>query len=127
MQLQELAEKWLTAKHAEKEATAKRVEIEQQIIDVTGVKEEGAQTHEAGDLKITVIGKLNRKLDQRKWGTIKDAIPEQIRPVSFIQKAVLDIAGVRWLEENEPGYFKILSQAVTTKPAKTSVIVKEAK
>ena len=33
----------------------------------------------------------------------------------------IDAAGVRWLRENEPGYFRLLATALTENPAKPNV------
>lgn len=121
--LETLANAWRKAKRAENEARAKRVAVEQQIIDATGCREEGSQTHEAGPYKITVTGKLNRTLDQAAWEQIAPQIPEQMRPVSYAPK--LDVKGLRYLQNNEPETFRLIAPAITTKPGKPAVSIKE--
>jgi len=120
--LDRLASQWLEAKRSEEKARDARVKIEQWIIEITGCKEEGSQTHKAGDQKITVTGKLNRKLYAGKWEEIKKAIPEQLHPVKY--NPTLDLKGLRWLEENEPTLYRYVTQAIETKPAKPGVEVK---
>lgn len=120
--LEELAGQWRAAKRAEERARDERVTIEQQIITFTGCKEEGSKTHEAGDFKITVTGKLNRKLDLPVWNDIESRIPEGLRPVTY--KPSLDTKGLRYLENNEPDIYRMIAGAIETKPAKPSVTVK---
>lgn len=120
--LEALAAEWRAAKKAENDARNQRVDIESRIIELTGHKEEGSQTHEAGDWKVSVTGKLNRKLDPAKWAEIEDSIPEDLRPVRY--NPSLDTKGLRYLEQNEPDVYKRVAQAIETKPAKPAVEVK---
>ena len=120
--LESLAEQWRAAKKAENAARNERVDIESRIIEITGHKEEGSQTHEAGDWKVSVTGKLNRKLDADAWHMIEDSIPEDLRPVRYSPS--LDTKGLRYLEQNEPDVYKRVAQAIETKPAKPAVEVK---
>lgn len=122
--LEELAGQWRDAKRAEERARDERVNVEQQIIALTGCKEEGSKTHEAGDFKITVTGKLNRKLDLPIWRDIESKIPENLRPVTY--KPSLDLKGLRYLQNNEPEIYAIAAKAIETKPAKTAINIKEA-
>ena len=120
--LEELAGQWRTAKRAEERARDERGTIEQQIIALTGSKPEGSETHAAGEFKVTVTGKMTRKLDADLWESIKDSIPENLRPVSY--KPSLDLKGLRYLQNNEPEIYAIAAKAIETKPAKPSVTVK---
>jgi hypothetical protein len=120
--LESLAEQWREAKRAEDEARDRRVEIESRIIEQTGVKEEGSQTHSAGDWKIKVTGKLNRKLDADAWADVEPSIPEDLRPVSYTPK--LETKGLRYLEANEPDVYRMVARAIETKPDKPAVEVK---
>lgn len=120
--LQHLAELWREAKRDEDDAKQARIAIEQQIINVTGCKEEGSQTHKAGDWKITVTGKLNHTLDQAAWESIAPNIPEELRPVEY--KPTLDTKGLRYLESNNPDVYQSVCEAIVTKPGKPSVEVK---
>lgn len=120
--LENLANEWRAAKRAEDEARALRVDIESQIIEQTGVREEGSQTVPAGEWKIRVTGKLTRKLDGDTWERIKDSVPEAMRPVSYAPK--LDLKGLRYLEDNEPDIYRTVAQAIETKPAKAAIEVK---
>lgn len=118
----EIAEELFAVKHAEREANEKRVALEEELIAVLGQKEEGAQTHQVGDYKITITGKLNRKIDWDMFDSaIAARIPESLHPVKI--KRELDETGVKYLANNEPQLYKVLATALTIKPAKTAVTI----
>lgn len=118
----EIAEELFAAKQAEREANEKRVALEEELIGILGQKEEGAQTHHVGDYKITITGKLNRKIDWDMFdSTIAARIPESMHPVKI--KRELDETGVKYLANNEPQLYKVLASALTIKPAKTAVTI----
>lgn len=119
--LEILAECWQAAKTAEAEARDQRLAIEEQIIALTGMKEEGSQTHKAGARKVKVTGKLTRKLLPEEWERIAKTIPEALHPVQY--KPSLDLKGLRYLENNEPETYSLVCQAIETKPAKPAVEV----
>lgn len=125
MTLKPLIEDLLRAKHLEKEATDKRVAIETEIIAIVGKPDEGARTIDTDGYKLTVEQGINRKIDEKAWSLVKDKIPESLWPIRIEEKISVDNAGVRWLRENEPGYFQLLCRAMEEKPAKPSVKVKE--
>ena len=117
-----LAESWRAAKRAEESAREERVRIEEEIIALTGCMEEGSQTYAAGDWKITVTGKLTRKLDADAWARIESSIPEAMRPVKYAPS--LDTKGLRYLENNEPDIYRLVAKAIETKPAKPAISIK---
>lgn len=122
--ISDLAQAWLLAKADEAAANKRRLDIEAQILALTGQKAEGAETHDAEGYKVTVTGKLNRKLDFARWEEIKTRIPANLHPIKL--KPELDERGVKWLEANEPTLYAILAQALTITPAKTAISIKEA-
>ena len=118
----EIAEDLFKAKLEESFAEAKRIALEQELIALVGAKEEGAQTHEIGDFKVTITGRINRKIDWAIFDKdIASKIPESLHPVKV--KRELDETGVKYLANNEPQLYKILATALTVKPAKTSVTI----
>lgn len=119
MSLEKLCADWLKAKSVETASAALRVDIETQILAITGHKEEGANTVNEGAFKLTISGKLTRKMDWDKWETIKSQIPELMRPVK--SKLELDEKGVKYLKLNEPEIYALLP--IEVKPAKTSVSI----
>lgn len=115
------------AKRKEDESRLARIEAEEAIIKALGgTPIEGTATHNVGGYKVKVEQRINRKIDERKYHAIKDEIPEALRPISIVETLKIDTAGLRWLKENEPGYWKILADAITETPAKPSVKIEEA-
>ena len=117
----QLSQAWLDAKVDEDAAKTHRIEIEEALVSHLGKREEGSKTHDLGTFKVTITGILNRSLDKEIWETVKDKLPLEIRPVTYEPK--LDVTGVKWLQEHQPEDYKILAQALTVKPGKTSVKV----
>lgn len=118
----EIANELFEAREAEKKANERRVELEEELIALLGQKEEGAQTHEVGDYKVTITGKLIRKIDWDLYDqSIAAKIPESLQPVKV--KRELDDTGVKYLANNEPQIYRLLAKALTIKPAKTAVTI----
>lgn len=118
----EIAQELYEARQVEREANERRVQLEEELIALVGAREEGSKTHTIGDFKITITGKLNRKIDWEIFDdSIASQIPESLQPVKI--KRELDDAGVKYLANNEPQLYKLLSKALTIKPAKTAVTI----
>ena len=97
---------------------------EKQLIELVGFdKQEGSSSFESCGMRVTLTGKLTRTLDHKKWEEIKHTIPTDLHPVDY--KPSLILPAIRYLENNEPETFKQISQAITTKPAKVAVILKD--
>ena len=118
--LEELSAEWLKAKKAEAAAYKKRVAIEDQIVALTGKRDEGSQTVDATGFKITITGKVSRKMDWDKWEDVKAQIAPNLHPVKY--KPELDEKGVKYLQANEPEIYALLP--IEVKPAKTAIEVK---
>jgi len=122
-QLDELAQAWVHAKADEAAANKRRVTIEEQIVAITGAKEEGAATHElANGMKLTVTGKLTYSADVALLVQLAGALPEAMRPIKMEPK--LDETGAKYLRNNEPEVWNMIAPAITIKPAKTSISIK---
>jgi len=116
----EIADELYQARIAEKEAHEKRVALEEELIALLGAKEEGSEKHKVGQYLITIQGKLNRKIDWKAFDAhVASKIPESLLPVKVVRE--LDVAGVKYLANNEPQLYKLLSKALTVEPAKTYV------
>lgn len=120
--LNELAREWLEAKAAEDSASKLRVAIEDQIVALTGKRDEGSQTHDLGPFKLTVKGVLYRKMDWDKWETVSRQIPVEYHPVKL--KPELDEKGIKWLQEQRPELYALLP--IEVRPGKTGVSIKAA-
>lgn len=121
MNAEQLSKAWLEAKADEDASKARRVKIEEAIVSQLGKREEGSKTHGLGTHKVTITGVINRTLDKEVWESIKDQIPEELRPVTYEPK--LDVTGVKWLQKNDPDTYRLVAKALTIKPGKTNIKV----
>lgn len=125
--IDELANQWLLAKKSENEASKQRVTVEKQLIDALEFTQlEGSNRLKTDQFKVTLTAKLNKKLDVEKWLTIRDSIPDALRPVikeTPIIEYKIDDKGMAYIKENNPDVFTLLSEVITLTPAKTAVKV----
>jgi hypothetical protein len=115
----EIADDLFKAKQAEREAEERRIALEEELVAVLGKREEGSKTHTVGSYKVTITGRINRKIDWELFDQVSSKIPETLWPV----KRTLDVTGVKYLANNEPQLYKVLSPALTVEPAKTTVSI----
>ena len=112
------------AKKLEASAREKRVQIEEQLIELMGVREEGATTNEGNFFKVTTTGKLTRKLDVKAFAEIKSKF--RCRPAPVKTTVSLDVRAFKKLAVEEPDLYQLMCETcIETKPAKTSVTVVE--
>lgn len=121
--LMNLVNELIQAKKTEAEANARRVSIEQEIVKITGQKDEGSQTHDLENgMKLTVTGKLSYSADMVLLTQLCQALPADMRPLKVETK--LDDTGCKYLRNNEPETWAMIAPAITVKPAKTSITIK---
>jgi len=125
--MKEKVEKYLALKEAEEQARSARIIAEEAIIAEIGCPEEGSKTHDVDGYKVTVTQRISRKLDEKAYALISASIPEELRPVQYVEVAKVDDRGCRWLAENQPGYWNILADCITEKPGKPGVKVQKVK
>lgn len=122
MTIKELASQWRDAKHAEQQANATRLEIEQKLIEHIGVTDEGVTTYQGDGFKVKTTGKLTRTLDDaavsRHWDSLSAEIQACIK-----WKPTLDLKTFRALETMRDDLAPVLHQYLTVKPAKPSIAV----
>jgi hypothetical protein len=120
---EQLAQELIDAKAAEARANKQRVAIEEQIVQLFGVRAEGSQTHElANGLKVVITGKQSYKADLELLMRLCNVLPANLRPLKTETK--LDETGAKFLRANDPEVWALLSPAITVKPAKTAVEIK---
>ena len=113
------ASDWMDAKNQEVAANKRRLELEEELLSHLTAKTEGSESHQVGPYKVTLTGRLNRKVE---WDMLaKLGIPEDMLPLKH--KPELDLKGLRYLESNEPETYNTFCKALTIEPAKTSVTV----
>ena len=110
------------AKKLEASAREKRVQIEQQLIEAIGAKEEGATTQAGNFFKVTTTGKLTRKLDVKAFNAIAAQLGEHAPVKTTVS---LDVRKLKTLAVDEPALFSMMLDVIETKPAKTAVTVVE--
>ena len=110
------------AKKLEASAREKRVQIEQQLIEAIGAKEEGATTQAGNYFKVTTTGKLTRKLDVKAFNAIAAQLGEHAPVKTTVS---LDVRKLKTLAVDEPVMFNMMLDVIETKPAKTAVTVVE--
>ena len=110
------------AKELEASAREKRVQIEQQLIEAIGAKEEGATTQSGNFFKVTTTGKLTRKLDVQAFNRIAAQLGEHAPVKTTVS---LDVRKLKKLAVDEPALFSMMLDVIETKPAKTAGTVVE--
>ncbi len=125
MNLDQLSEEYRAAKDAESLARERRYEVERKISELVGTKDEGQITSKTERFKVTAKHKINRTIDAKKWEEIKDGLDPAIALHLIKYKPSLDLKGYRWIRDNDPAAFAIVSKAITSKPAKVGISVEE--
>jgi len=98
-----------------------RLKVEQDIINLMGVKAEGSYTYKTNQYKVTTIGNVSRKLDVMEYERIKGKIPEELRPVAY--KYEIKQSLIHNLQRYHPDLYKQMTRCMTTKENKPSVKV----
>jgi len=112
---------YLTALAAYESAKVSLDAAEKELTDSFKFKAEGATSFEVDGYKLTITGRINRKIDGKLWEMIKAQIPEVLHPVRY--KPEIDLKGVRYLQENNEKMYAIFSECLTATPGKPSVSV----
>lgn len=120
-ELDMLGQHWREARAAEDAARDERVRVEDQIIALVGVKEEGTLSRKTAWFKLSTTGKLTRSLDDKAFLAIRDQVPDEISPVEFAPK--LNLRKLRDLETTHPDAYRLVASCLVTKPAKPAVRV----
>lgn len=119
--LKSLSALWLQAKAEEQAANLKRVALEKAIIELVGAKEEGSQSTECDELKITTTGKLSYKADPLALQALTVTWPRDLQPVAM--KYVVDETKLKKIRAERPELWRSIAPAVEVKPAKTGVTI----
>lgn len=118
-----IAAELMAAKAAESAANKARVELENEFITAVAFdKTEGSQTFNEGPYKVTLTAKLDRKASD--FGDFLEAckkLPGNLQPTKT--KVEMDVAGLKYLQDEKPDLYKIVAKFVVTKPAKTGVVI----
>jgi len=117
---------WLKTKAEIDRMKTKLLELENEIIKGFQVPTEGQKTFKQESFRVTLKQPICRKTtNDQEYLELTKEIPEEMHP--HILKVNLVIKGCKWLAENEPGYWRIISKAIIENPGKINVQVKEVK
>lgn len=115
-----LAQAWLDAKAEENTARAKRVEIEEALLEILPCREEGSQTNKLENgMRVVTEGRMTRSIDAKALSDDWNDLPAIIQG-TFHWKPDLKITCFKSLEDDHKA---LIAKYVTTKPAKSGVKV----
>ena len=115
-----LAQAWLDAKAEENAARAKRVEIEEALLEIMPCREEGSQTNKLENgMRVVTEGRMTRSIDAKALSDDWNDLPAIIQG-AFHWKPDLKITCFKSLEDDHKA---LIAKYVTTKPAKSGVKV----
>jgi len=123
LSLESLVKSFQLIKAQEEHYRSLRVEIELAISALIPGELEGTESREVDGLKIKVVRKLTRTLDEKLYFKNMYLIPKSIDPV--IYKPSLDLKKLRAIETANPEVFAVCQKFISVKPAKDSVKVEE--
>lgn len=123
--LAELIEAYTKQKAILDEAKQKFAAIEEELTEEVGFKPEGSSTFHIHGHKITTTGRMTRKLDEKVWAKIAQAVPGPIVNRLIKTKLDIDLKELRYIQNNEPNLFEHIAQAITAKPGKPSIKVEK--
>jgi len=123
--LDTMAFRWQLLKSAEEKAKKDRIQCESDMLPFLDQREEGACTTTLSDgTKITVKNSFGRSIHWDTWKRIQPRIPTELHPIKIVE--MLDETRLKFLLQNEPDTYKIISEAITTTPHKPNITVKKA-
>ena len=121
LRLDELAYELEKAKQMEDSARRQRVAIEEQLAQLAGTKDEGSHTAKGEYYKVTTVAGFTRTLNPDKWEHVKKRIPESISANVVRTKLEVDTKQLKSLQQFDPEHYRIVAEAITTKPKKVGV------
>ena len=123
--LEELLRAWTELKECEVNAKECREQVEEAIVSLVDVPEEGTANHFSGVYKCKTVGKLKRTLNLDNYLAIEHEIPESLRPVK--RSLVLDNKKVKELERVNPEVYGVLvrGKAISVSNSKPSIKIDE--
>ena len=118
-------EVWECHKACEESAREARIKAEEELLPFFDSKEGGTKTFYQNGRKITITRKLDRKFDGQALNKIRDDIPEDLLPLKVSE--VLDVKRLKFLQNNEPDTYRLISRAIVTTPAKAHIKIEKIK
>lgn len=100
-----------------------RLDAEERLVAAVEAKPEGSVTVRGSRYKATVTFGVNRTIDAAALDAVRAKVPAGLFEQAIEYAPKIKLAGLRYLQNNEPETYAILAQAITAKPAKPSVRV----
>ena len=120
--MQELILKFIAAKEKEEAATQERRALADEIVEALNKKEEGQETTQIGDYKVTTKRTINRRVDWKAFDEVSAQYADLVAPVKM--KPELDKKGLDYYKTNAPAYYQnLMREAITETPGANSVSV----
>lgn len=110
-----------TAKINEERARQARIDAETLVLRHAQAKDEGSLTMRGRQWKAVVTYGVNRTIDAAALDAIRHRVPPALFEQVIDYKPALNLAGLRFMRNNEPSTYAVLAEAITAKPAKPSV------
>ena len=84
-------------------------------------QDEGTVKLQGDSYRVAIEYGFNRTVDAAALAAIKDSVPVALFEQAITYKPSITLAGLRYLQGNEPDAYAALAQAITARPAKPSV------
>ena len=112
----------VNAKQAEEAARLHRIECEEKLIELVGLKPEGTQVAKTPYFKISTVQSLTRSLTPEGEALIEaEGIPIFDQVVRY--RPEVSVTGLKALATSNPAVYARVIKAIITKPSKPSVKV----
>ena len=112
----------MTAKQAEEAARLHRIECEEKLIEIVGLKPEGTQVQKTPYFKVSTVQSLSRSLTPDGEALIEaEGIPIFDQVVRY--RPEVSVTGLKALATSNPAVYARVIKAIITKPGKPSVKV----
>mgnify|MGYP001806229249 CR=1 FL=1 len=110
------------AKAYEEDARNHRLECEQRLLALTGVKDEGAETHTTRYYKVTVTQSMTRTFTDDCQAFLT-TLPNELFNSVVKLKPTLVTKGFKALADESPELYRALQAVLVTKTSKPSITV----
>tara|TARA_R110000824_G_scaffold82382_2_gene206466 strand:+ start:6592 stop:7020 length:429 start_codon:yes stop_codon:yes gene_type:complete len=106
-------------------AKSERIELEEQLSALVGVKSEGSKTSTVGEYKVTTTTRMIRSVDQRSAESLREKYGSEVFALFPVRYSVnaQEFKSLVEMKNTPFGWKEEVVGAVLTKPGKTAVTV----
>ena len=109
------------AKADEEQARNIRLEAEERILSLVGVKEEGTTSAKTEWFKVATVGNVSRSLIADELPKVKSMMDPAVFDQAIRYEPKLSVSGLKAIATANPDAYRVLLSAVMTKPAKPTI------